>query len=207
VLAESHVKRRLDALAAIYAQISLVDPDRDRYEALAGDTRAFADTLSMWRVATWLAIVPIAIALVPPVVGVFAGVSFDGWHADTGDLVVLGVCAAFLAVYVGGLLPRAFWRKRELLFPDAGRNAYACEEAAFAAVGRGRPLETRWDYTVAFVAAGLLVLFGPILGLAVGALIWSDVEDIPAPVLLAGYLPGGFAVYRVWQRSKTRIWR
>jgi hypothetical protein len=206
-LVESHIKRRLESLAAIYTQTALVEPDRERYEALASDARAFADTLSMWRLATWLAFFPISLALIGPLVGLAKGVSFDGWHLDSGDVVLVLLSAAFLVVYVGGLLPRAFWRKRALLFPGPERNAYSCEDAAFFALGRTKRKEMRWDYAIAGMAAGLLLLFGPILGILVGLAFWSDAEDIPVPLILAGYIPGGFALRWVVRHSKQREWR
>jgi hypothetical protein len=206
-MVESHVKRRLEALAAIYTQTALVGSDRERYEALATDARAFADTLSMWRLATWIAVFPIAVALVGPVVSVFRGVSFDGWHADIGDVVVLGLSGVFLIVYVGGLLPRAFWRKRELLYPSEDRNAYAREEAAFTALGRGRPLEQRWDFVIAGVASGLLLLLGPVLVVVAALPLVDDVRDIPNVLLLAGYLPGAVAVTWMTRRARRREWR
>jgi hypothetical protein len=206
-MVEAHVKRRLEALAAIYTQTSLVDPDRERYETLACDTRAFADTLSMWRLASWIALIPIALALVGPVVGVFDGVSLDSWRPHDVDPVAIVFSSAFLVFYVGGFLPRAFWRKRALLFPDADRNAYAREAAAFTSVGRGRPMERRWDYAPAYLAGTLLVLFGPILVIIALLPLVGDARDIPVPVLLLGWIPGVLALIWLWDRAKSRTWR
>jgi hypothetical protein len=211
-LVESHVKRRLEVLASVFAQHALLGDERERHERLAKDARAFADTLSSWRLTTGLALFPILLALAGPIGGAFAGLSFDGWRLeDAGDVVTLVIYGLGLAVYLGGLLPRAFRRKRACLFPDEadpeGRNAYRCEEAVFSALGRARPLERPLDYLLYALVTGLLLLFAPIVGLVAALPFVADVQDVPVAVMLAGYIPGVIAALWLRRRWQDRRWR
>jgi len=208
-LVESHVKRRLELLASIYTQHALTGPAREPYERLAADASAFAATLSLWRLATWLAVVPIALALAGPLGSALAGVSFDGWTVNsTGDLVWLLVYVAFLVYYLGGLLPNAFHRKRSCLLSESdGRNTYRCEADLFEALGRGRPTERSLDLILGAVVAVPLLVFGPIVGVLVGLLIWDDAKDVPVLFVLAGYIPGGIATALLWLARRDRRWR
>jgi hypothetical protein len=219
-LVESHVKRRLKTLADVYTQHAVVGRDRERYERMAADARTFAGTLPSLRLATVLALFPIAVVLFGPLWGALSGVSFDGWRIEgTGDIVMTALYGAFLVYYIAGLAPKAFRRKRGLLYPgawhetadaeegDGGRNAYRCEEAVFEALGRGRPTERSLDYILAAVVTGVLFVFGPILGLLAGVPIWGDAEDVPVPLVFLGYIPSiALAVWlrRNWRRRRWR---
>lgn len=208
-LVESHVKRRLELLASIYTQHALAGPAREPYERLAADASAFAATLSFWRLATWLAVLPIAIALAGPVGSALTGVSFDGWTVNsTGDVVWLLIYAAFLVYYLGSLLPNAFHRKRSCLLSESdGRNTYRCEAELFEALGRGRPTERSLDLILGAAVAVPLFVFGPIVGVLVGLLIWDDAKDVPVLFILAGYVPGGIVTALLWLAWRDRRWR
>jgi hypothetical protein len=219
-LVESHVKRRLKVLAAVYTQHAVVGRDRERYERMAADAKAFADTLPSLRFATVLALFPIVVVLAGPLWGALSGVSFDGWKVEgTGDILMFVVWGAGLVYYLGGIGPRAFRRKRALLYPgdrtetadaeadDGGRNAYRCEEAVFEALGRGRPVERSLDYILGAVVVGLLFLFAPIIGLLGGMLFWGDAESVPTGLIFLGYIPSialGIWMRRNWRRRRWR---
>jgi hypothetical protein len=115
-LVEARIRRRLETLASVYGQHALLGTDRARYERLADDARAFAGTLPSRRVTTWLAIVPVLLALAGPIGGTLSGVSFDRWRLhDGGDIAMAVIYGVGLAIYLGGLLPRAFQQKRSFV--------------------------------------------------------------------------------------------
>jgi hypothetical protein len=117
----------------------------------------------------------------------------------------------WLVVYVGGLLPRGFRRKRACLLPDEddadGRNAYRSERALFEALGRGRPTERPLDYILGAALTALLVLAAPLLGLLAGLPFYGDAEDVPVGLMFAGYIPAIVAAVWLWRAWRQRVWR
>jgi hypothetical protein len=218
-LCESHVKRRLNVLASIYKQESLVGSDeaaRAAYEQAAGESQSFADSLTFWRLPTWLALLPLFGGALSQVGGLMEGVELD-------DPFVLGWIGLWL-LYFGGfavaILVSNFHRKRTVLYPswkaderlrgtvkegpDDERNVYRSEEGLFDSLRRGRPLEQPLDfYAWTFVAAILAwgVTMTPFLADEDGSIAEWLYVFVPVMVLY------GLVVGWLGLRLRKRRWR
>jgi hypothetical protein len=217
LLSGAHVRQRLRALSARYAQLQLaLDPTREEEEeerewlAVArDDTAATAETLPSLRL-------PGVFALLPIVTGV-VGLTSKLATSKVPSLVwwFAGAIVVPLALLAYHDLQIAYRRKREFFLPGAmaldrepperqrqhtGKNVYRVEDELFALVGSGKSKETELDKSARDLTVVLIVeaaLLGALLYGGTVALLAGGVIAVAVLLLDAA----------IHKQADERIWR
>jgi hypothetical protein len=168
LLVGAHVRKRLEELATIYAQLAHLSSDEARAQlgAWAKPKRdglvEVATGLPSLRLPGILVAIPLVITVVGPLTRV-------PW---TVYLAFLGGAYVYVGV-VFRLFVNSFWRKREILLPGATavrglpfeeqegsgeRNVYRSENELFERLGRGKRPEPRLDRWAAALVTAVPIL-------------------------------------------------